>query len=75
MDSKCPKKLKKMAKSIVESCQGLPLAIVSMGGMLSALPKVEDVWNETYQQLQDERKNYDQVRATLSLELQRFTYS
>lgn len=67
MDSKCPSELEKLANNIVDRCQGLPLAIVTIGGLLSALPPVKDVWNETYKQFQNEMKNNDQVRAILNL--------
>ncbi|CAL4994191.1 unnamed protein product [Urochloa decumbens] len=57
----------KLANNIVDRCQGLPLAIVTMGGLLSALPPIKQVWNETYKQFQDELTNNDHVRAILNL--------
>ncbi|XP_062197259.1 disease resistance protein RPM1-like [Phragmites australis] len=67
MECKCPQDLEKLANNIVERCQGLPLAIVSIGGMLSSLPPAEYVWNETYKQLRGELATNDQVRAILNL--------
>ncbi|CAN6381017.1 unnamed protein product [Urochloa humidicola] len=63
----CPDELEKLANNIVDRCQGLPLAIVTMGGLLSALPPIKQVWNETYKQFQDELTNNDHVRAILNL--------
>ncbi|XP_062182628.1 disease resistance protein RPM1-like [Phragmites australis] len=67
MECKCPQDLEKLANNIVDRCQGLPLAIVSIGGMLSSLPPVDYVWNETYKQLRGELANNDHVRAILNL--------
>lgn len=63
----CPDELEKLANNIVDRCQGLPLAIVTMGGLLSALPPIKQVWNETYKQFQDQLTNNDHVRAILNL--------
>lgn len=67
MECKCPQNLEKLANAIVDRCQGLPLAIVSIGGMLSSLPATEYVWNETYNQLRGELANNDHLRAILNL--------
>jgi disease resistance protein RPM1 len=67
MECKCPQDLERLAKNIVDRCQGLPLAIVTIGGMLSSLPTTDYVWNETYKQLRGELANNDHVRAILNL--------
>ncbi|EES09588.1 disease resistance protein RPM1 [Sorghum bicolor] len=67
MECKCPQNLEKLANALVDRCQGLPLAIVSIGGMLSSLPATEYVWNETYNQLRGELANNDHLRAILNL--------
>jgi len=67
MECKCPQDLEKLAKNIVDRCQGLPLAIVTIGGMLSSLPTTDYVWNETYKQLRCELANNDNVSAILNL--------
>jgi disease resistance protein RPM1 len=63
----CPNELEKLTNNIVDRCQGLPLAIVTMGGLFSALQPIKQVWNETYKQFQDELTNNDHVRAILNL--------
>ncbi|TVU02206.1 hypothetical protein EJB05_52302 [Eragrostis curvula] len=67
MECKCPHDLQNLANTIVDRCQGLPLAIVSIGGMLSSLPPTEYVWNEIYKQLRDELANHTHVSAILNL--------
>ncbi|OEL23414.1 Disease resistance protein RPM1 [Dichanthelium oligosanthes] len=67
MECKCPQGLEKLAKNIVDRCQGLPLAIVTIGGMLSSLPATDYVWNEMYKQLRGELANNDNIHAILNL--------
>ncbi|KAL6658127.1 hypothetical protein ACP70R_003713 [Stipagrostis hirtigluma subsp. patula] len=67
MECKCPQDLEKLGNNIVDRCQGLPLAIVSIGGILSSLPPTDYVWNEMYKQLRSELANNDHVRAILNL--------
>jgi disease resistance protein RPM1 len=47
-DHECPSELVEVAASIVDRCQGLPLAIVSIGSLLSSRPRTHYVWNQTY---------------------------
>ncbi|CAO2141334.1 unnamed protein product [Urochloa humidicola] len=67
MECRWPQDLENLANNIVDRCQGLPLAIVSLGGMLSSLPATDYVWNEMYKQLRGELANNDNVRAILNL--------
>lgn len=48
---KCPQDLKKLAKDIVQRCHGLPLAIVSIGILLSSRQQIPSVWDQIYNQL------------------------
>ncbi|XP_066340983.1 disease resistance protein RPM1-like [Miscanthus floridulus] len=67
-DSKCPPKLEDFATSIVEKCKGLPLAIVTIGGMMSSKPPLEQIWNQMCDRLQDGLKwNTDHVQVILNL--------
>ncbi|TVU25842.1 hypothetical protein EJB05_28352, partial [Eragrostis curvula] len=63
----CPKELVTVATSIVSRCQGLPLAIVSIGSLLSSRPQTQYIWNQTYKQLRSELSKSDNVRAILNL--------
>ncbi|XP_042020318.1 putative late blight resistance protein homolog R1B-16 [Salvia splendens] len=40
----CPSELKKIGKKIVESCRGLPLSIVVMGGLVEKLERTKECW-------------------------------
>ncbi|KAL2482264.1 Disease resistance protein RPP13 [Forsythia ovata] len=41
----CPPNLEEIGKKIVQHCQGLPLAIVLIGGLLSKATRTEHYWN------------------------------
>ncbi|KAL2465045.1 putative disease resistance RPP8-like protein 4 [Abeliophyllum distichum] len=41
----CPLNLKEIGEKIVQHCQGLPLAIVLIGGLLSKATRTEHYWN------------------------------
>ncbi|XP_058112903.1 disease resistance protein RPM1-like [Magnolia sinica] len=47
----CPLELEPFARSIVEKCEGLPLAIVAMSGLLSLRDKTALEWNRIYKNL------------------------
>ncbi|KAK8447535.1 hypothetical protein SEVIR_8G090100v4 [Setaria viridis] len=64
-DHKCPKEFEEIAKSIVDRCHGHPLAIVTIGSLLSSRPRI-NIWNQTYNQLSELSTN-DHVRAILNL--------
>uniref|UniRef100_A0A0E0R622 Uncharacterized protein n=1 Tax=Oryza rufipogon TaxID=4529 RepID=A0A0E0R622_ORYRU len=66
-NSKCPDDLKMLVHNIVDRCKGVPLAIVSIGGMFSSVQPDYYVWNEMYKQLQDELVNNNHIQAILNL--------
>ncbi|CAL4985006.1 unnamed protein product [Urochloa decumbens] len=66
-DHSCPNDLVEVATSIVDRCQGLPLAIVSIASLLSSRPRTYYIWNQMYNQLRSELSNNDNVRAILNL--------
>ncbi|KAG2556944.1 disease resistance protein RPM1-like [Panicum virgatum] len=66
-DHTCPNDLVKIATSIVDRCQGLPLAIVSIASLLSSRPRTYYIWNQLYNQLRSELSKNDHVRAILNL--------
>uniref|UniRef100_A0A0E0IZV9 Uncharacterized protein n=1 Tax=Oryza nivara TaxID=4536 RepID=A0A0E0IZV9_ORYNI len=66
-DHECPSELVEVAASIVDRCQGLPLAIVSIGSLLSSRPRTHYVWNQTYKQLRSELSKNNNIRAILNM--------
>ncbi|BAF14178.1 disease resistance protein RPM1-like [Oryza sativa Japonica Group] len=66
-DYDCPSELLELANSIVDRCQGLPLAIVSIGSLLSSKQPIQHAWKQTYNQLQSELAKSDHVQAILNL--------
>ncbi|XP_058112003.1 disease resistance protein RPM1-like [Magnolia sinica] len=47
----CPLELEPLARSTVEKCEGLPLAIIAMGGLLSLRDKTALEWNQIYKNM------------------------
>ncbi|GFQ04727.1 putative late blight resistance protein homolog r1a-6 [Phtheirospermum japonicum] len=43
-EESCPKELEGIGKKIVESCKGLPLSIVVVGGLLAKSKRTRDYW-------------------------------
>lgn len=65
---KCPSDLKNVATSIVNKCNGQPLAIVIIGGLMSEKPRSEKIWNQMYVRLESEvERNADHIDAILNL--------
>jgi disease resistance protein RPM1 len=50
----CPKELVKLSMDIVKKCEGLPLAIVAIGGLLSTKEKVPLEWKKLLDSLSSE---------------------
>ncbi|KAL6873675.1 hypothetical protein ACP4OV_013757 [Aristida adscensionis] len=50
-DNTCPENLRSWAEKIVAKCQGLPLAVVALGSMLSCRELEEQEWSFFYNQL------------------------
>ncbi|KAF6998702.1 hypothetical protein CFC21_014794 [Triticum aestivum] len=57
----CPKELHEYAKSIVEKCGGLPLALVTIGSILSLKVKTVTEWRLFHDQLISELHNNDNL--------------
>ncbi|XP_048537093.1 disease resistance protein RGA5-like [Triticum urartu] len=45
-DEDCPSHLQEISKKILRKCDGLPLAIIAISGLLANIDKTEDLWNE-----------------------------
>ncbi|KAM1368436.1 hypothetical protein PS1_001765 [Malus domestica] len=54
LEGKCPEELEVLSLNIVKRCEGLPLAIVSVGGLLSTKAKVVSQWQKLYNSLSSE---------------------
>uniref|UniRef100_A0A2N9E741 Rx N-terminal domain-containing protein n=1 Tax=Fagus sylvatica TaxID=28930 RepID=A0A2N9E741_FAGSY len=47
----CPKELEPLAHDIVKKCEGLPLAIVAIGGLMCSRSKIIGEWKKVYESL------------------------
>nr|XP_045087837.1 disease resistance protein RPM1-like [Aegilops tauschii subsp. strangulata] len=66
----CPTDLKPSSKEIVSKCKGLPLAVVSVGSLLSAREKAVEEWRRINDQLSWEiinNSSLDHIRNVLHL--------
>lgn len=66
-NNECPVDLEKLAKDIVRRCQGLPLAIVSIGILLSSRQQIASVWTQIYNQLRYQLAKDDDVQGIINL--------
>ncbi|XP_008777694.4 disease resistance protein RPM1-like [Phoenix dactylifera] len=69
-ERRCPQELEELGEKIVSKCQGLPLAIVSLGSLLSLREKTKSEWEKIYDQLSWElnnNPNLDNVKHVLNL--------
>ena len=48
----CPKELEPLAHDIVKKCEGLPLAIVAIGGLMCSRSKIIGEWKKVYEKSQ-----------------------
>lgn len=67
---KCPEELKDLSEQIVSKCEGLPLAIVSIGSLLFVRDKTREEWKMIHDQLSWELVNnprMEHVRNVLHL--------
>lgn len=53
----CPEELKEISQCILKKCGGLPLAIVTIGGLLSRKEKMVLEWKKVYDSLGEEMKS------------------
>ncbi|XP_024018526.1 disease resistance protein RPM1 [Morus notabilis] len=60
----CPANLEYWSREIVASCQGLPLAIVAIAGLLSTKNKVPYEWQKFYETLSSELVNHSDLKST-----------
>uniref|UniRef100_A0A0D9V6E1 NB-ARC domain-containing protein n=1 Tax=Leersia perrieri TaxID=77586 RepID=A0A0D9V6E1_9ORYZ len=67
-DGMCPDGLKETAKVIVKKCNGLPLAIVAAGSMMSRRERTDTAWRHVLDNIQTDLSNSKmEVQQTLLL--------
>ena len=59
----CPKELEKFFSEIVERCEGQPLAIIVIAGLLSTKNKTVNVWRKFHASLSSELENNGQLAS------------
>ncbi|KAF5738842.1 disease resistance protein RPM1-like [Tripterygium wilfordii] len=67
----CPPELQALAKKIVKKCEGLPLAIVALGGVMAS-KKTEIEWRKVYDSLNWELSNNPRLQVVKSVLLLSF---
>ena len=73
-----PPELVKLSCAVVERCEGFPLAIVAIGGLLSTKDKVIDEWLKFHNSLSSELKNnpdLQDISKILSLSYHDLSYN
>ncbi|GMN68672.1 hypothetical protein TIFTF001_037728 [Ficus carica] len=63
----CPKELGKISGEIVERCEGLPLAIVVIAGVLSTKPKTVNEWRKFHASLSSELENTVHLNSIIKI--------
>ncbi|XP_028097486.1 disease resistance protein RPM1-like [Camellia sinensis] len=64
MENSCPSHLERLSKDILNRCEGLPLAIVAISGLLSTKDKSSvDEWDKIYRSLGAELEGNDKLQS------------
>ncbi|KAK9285780.1 hypothetical protein L1049_024981 [Liquidambar formosana] len=69
-DHSCPEELQPLARAIIKKCEGLPLAIVAIGGLMCSRNKAVMEWKKVYESLNWQLSNnpmLERVKDILSL--------
>ncbi|KAM1471369.1 hypothetical protein FF1_041780 [Malus domestica] len=67
LEGNCPPELKDMSLEIVRKCEGLPLAIVCIGGLLSTKVKVVSEWQKLYNSLSSELESNPHLTSLIKI--------
>ena len=59
----CPRELERLSRELVAKCQGLPLVISAIEGLLSSKEKVDCEWRKVLDNLSNEFKNNPQLTS------------
>ncbi|XP_028065561.1 disease resistance protein RPM1-like [Camellia sinensis] len=64
MENSCPSHLERLSKAILNRCEGLPLAVVAISGLLSTKDKSSvDEWDKIYRSLGAELEGNDKFQS------------
>ncbi|KAF8393963.1 hypothetical protein HHK36_020165 [Tetracentron sinense] len=63
----CPPELEALARDLVGKCEGMPLAIVAIGGLMSTKDKTEYEWRKVYDTLNWELSNNPMLEVVKSI--------
>ncbi|KAF8364611.1 hypothetical protein HHK36_033416 [Tetracentron sinense] len=63
----CPPELESLARDLVGKCEGLPLAIMAIGGLMSTKDKTELEWRKVYDTLNWELSNNPMLEVVKSI--------
>ncbi|KAM1069964.1 hypothetical protein ACFX13_001865 [Malus domestica] len=77
LEGNCPPELEELSLNIVKRCEGLPLAIVSIGGLQSTKVKLVSEWQKLYNSLSSELESNPHLTSLtriLSLSYQHLPY-
>ncbi|XP_015897321.3 disease resistance protein RPM1-like [Ziziphus jujuba] len=68
LEKPCPTRLQKICQNILKRCEGLPLAIVAIGGMLAMKDKIRiDEWEMVERSLRTELEGNDKLSGMKSI--------
>lgn len=73
----CPPELEKIGRALVKTCEGLPLAIVALGGLMGSKDRSELNWREVYDSLSwhiSNNKLLDEVKTVMLLSFNDLPY-
>ncbi|XP_058112846.1 disease resistance protein RPM1-like [Magnolia sinica] len=71
-ENSCPQELEKLSQSFVKKCRGLPLALVSLGSLLSMQDKTYVAWEKIYRSLAPEFESDNSLRRMMKILLLSF---
>lgn len=66
-EDECPSHLKDISSKILAKCDGLPLAIISIGGLLANKAHTEDQWNRVLNSIGHSLERDKGVRGTIRI--------
>lgn len=64
---KCPSHLEEVSDNILEKCDGLPLAIISIAGLLANKPQTKDQWNRVHNSFGHELGKNPEVQSMVQI--------